>query len=923
DTVKQAELFGMIREHYGIPRQENLSLKDYPTIRHCVKFVMENKSQSKTQIEKQEIKTEKKIKVDEKRQIPTNTNVAVKEKLKIDVSTIIDQIKNKHTRHIRYVPVVREMPVKDEIIKKLDPARAALIIGENIELIKLFRTEFSKLGLNSIVITSTDTKIRDSYIVDFNNLKEVEELIKTLSSKYNISGIAYLMGMIEKSLDSNTNPFNDLKYYVMPLFLSAKYFASSLNNPTKDCSTFIIMTTNVDGGFGYLTKESYDPIYAAIYGVGLCLRKEHNKSVVKIIDFPKGYDMQSMVKRSFYEIQYSDLRCAVSYNLKGRRHTLLAIPCAINRKEEVFNLKKKKIIITGAGRGLGSLFAKIASYRWKSDIIIMDIINLNGDSAKFAEMSEKELIDYKNNVLTSELKKKYEKLTPVILEKEFGAIKDGANLYKTISEIESLGSKVYYYQCDLNDIEKFRQVIAEIKEKFGKVDGIIHFAGLERSKLVVDKTLDEFFLIFNTKANSAINFWKENIIKENGLWVMVSSVAGKFGNFGQTDYAAASDYISKFAINLYNKGARAFAIDMTAIANIGMGTRPGVEAFLKSQKVDFLYPEEVMNALADEISYGEFSEVIYSGSLGNLDLDKQLQYEENFPSGCLEKDNNLKFHFHEKIIQNSDSSGFKAQKKLSVESENYLLDHAINETPVFPGVMGLETFAQTVSAYIGNFPLKLNNIAFKLPIKLLKNKPIIINIEAQKSEDSINMKISSDFINSKGIKMGDTRIHFTADYLINQALEFKKVELPSIKNKYKTDKETIYKIYFHGPSFQVLDGIIDADRDSVLAVFKRPQKKLLGNKDFDYCFHPLVIEAMFQACGWRDLYNDNKMTLPDFIESVLIKDNKTDPDKLFVYSIFKGLNEYGRSVYDAWAFDESGQIFAQIINYVMIPINIL
>ncbi|MBI4656969.1 MAG: acyltransferase domain-containing protein, partial [Elusimicrobia bacterium] len=41
DTVKQAELFAMIREHYDIPRKENLSLKDYPTIRHCIKFVMD------------------------------------------------------------------------------------------------------------------------------------------------------------------------------------------------------------------------------------------------------------------------------------------------------------------------------------------------------------------------------------------------------------------------------------------------------------------------------------------------------------------------------------------------------------------------------------------------------------------------------------------------------------------------------------------------------------------------------------------------------------------------------------------------------------------------------------------------------------------------------------------------------------------
>ncbi|MBI5745327.1 MAG: acyltransferase domain-containing protein, partial [Elusimicrobia bacterium] len=43
DTVKQAELFAAIREHYDIPRKDNVSLKDYPTIRHCIKFVLENK----------------------------------------------------------------------------------------------------------------------------------------------------------------------------------------------------------------------------------------------------------------------------------------------------------------------------------------------------------------------------------------------------------------------------------------------------------------------------------------------------------------------------------------------------------------------------------------------------------------------------------------------------------------------------------------------------------------------------------------------------------------------------------------------------------------------------------------------------------------------------------------------------------------
>ncbi len=39
DTVKQAETFAAVREAYGIARQENLKLRDFPTLKHVVEFV--------------------------------------------------------------------------------------------------------------------------------------------------------------------------------------------------------------------------------------------------------------------------------------------------------------------------------------------------------------------------------------------------------------------------------------------------------------------------------------------------------------------------------------------------------------------------------------------------------------------------------------------------------------------------------------------------------------------------------------------------------------------------------------------------------------------------------------------------------------------------------------------------------------------
>src|SRR5579862_5407935 len=43
DTVKQAEMFAAIREIYSIPRDENRKLRDYPTLAHVIRFVLEKR----------------------------------------------------------------------------------------------------------------------------------------------------------------------------------------------------------------------------------------------------------------------------------------------------------------------------------------------------------------------------------------------------------------------------------------------------------------------------------------------------------------------------------------------------------------------------------------------------------------------------------------------------------------------------------------------------------------------------------------------------------------------------------------------------------------------------------------------------------------------------------------------------------------
>ena len=44
DTVKQAEMFASVRAAYNIPREENLKLRDFPTLAHVIQFARDKQN---------------------------------------------------------------------------------------------------------------------------------------------------------------------------------------------------------------------------------------------------------------------------------------------------------------------------------------------------------------------------------------------------------------------------------------------------------------------------------------------------------------------------------------------------------------------------------------------------------------------------------------------------------------------------------------------------------------------------------------------------------------------------------------------------------------------------------------------------------------------------------------------------------------
>ena len=992
DTVKQAELFAAMREHYGIAQQEGIQLKDYPTIRHCINFVLNSVNnaapaaqgaaapavepapaaqvapavetvaapapaaqpapaeQTPVQVAKPAFvskPTAEHIGKPADDALTTNPTAPIERHESLAERPEAPGYKGEHCheKKLRYVTMVADAPLTERENRRLSKDRTVLIFADNSALIKAYQEEFKELGVKTHVFTTLKTRSKNTTIVNWESYEETEKQLKEYAAEDpNIQGIVYLLGATVKKFDKKVSPHNELTKYVMPLFTALRVFEKGLSNRT-DADTFFAVNTKIDGNFGYTTKDEFNPIVGALTGGTTCYRKdvyERTGAISKLMDFEPETTPDEMAQMTMDEVLHGDMRLMIGTRQKVRS-TILSVPMRLDRSVKHFDLTGKTIIFTGSGRGIGAMLAQKIAAQYHSKIIILDIIEIQEKTPVWATMNEAELAALKKQMWEEMRADHTQKATPVMLERAFGRVKDSVTLYNNMQKLRDLGSEVEYYHCDVMNSSMMKEVCTKIKAKNSRVDGLIHFAGLERSKLIYDKDPMEYYRIFDVKATSFASFLANNVVKDKGFFAFASSIAGKYGNLGQSDYASANDYLAKSALSLSNQGYRAISIAMSAYKNVGMGVRAGVETFLRSNGVDFVDPEDGMQIFLDEIVYGRVPEIVLTGSLGRLDWDHQLLFEmdeigadQKFGS---DSSNNGSddgsqngggqtpaaepaaakdaTHFLGNVQKMEAGHELRGEKEFNLKADPYLADHAIEGTPYVPGVMGIETFMETANALMGKAPQGLEDVHFFLPIKLLRNRPQAVRIIGTSDGTQATMEIESDFINSKGVKMGNTRRHFTA-----KTLNAFTSTWDEVKNEIHLDvnaapvvtKEEIYKKYFHGPSFQVLGGILRVNEKESLAVYHttpKPQwpeaKTLLAN--------PMLIEAAFQCCGFQDMSVANKMTLPDGIKEVAVFKREVPPQTLYLYGVNKGLTADGKTLHDAYVFDEKGNVWVEIHGY--------
>ncbi len=138
-----------------------------------------------------------------------------------------------------------------------------------------------------------------------------------------------------------------------------------------------------------------------------------------------------------------------------------------------------------------------------------------------------------------------------------------------VRELELDQREAIALQANAADGSKAQEIVDAVVEKWEKLDILVNNAGIIRDGLLATMEEDNWLAVINTNLNSIYNYCHAAIrpmmSSRYGRIINISSVAARFGNSGQTNYAATKGGIEGFTRCLAKEVGRR-GITVNAIA---------------------------------------------------------------------------------------------------------------------------------------------------------------------------------------------------------------------------------------------------------------------------------------------------------------------------------------------------------------------
>lgn len=881
DTVKQAELFDTIREHYSIPRREDLILADYSTLTKVIQFVISSTAEMDQEDES----------------VPAESNLA-------------DEIDSEVTL-IRRVPRPILRPKLELCLPtgvSFSPGDKVLLFGSQNKLAHAFEQYLAALEVQPLLCSSVD---------------EIEQF-----SGEEMKGVFFLAGT------KKIGQFSSLDLEKLQKRLDQQIYALYRLMTGLQHLQFLIAVTKSDGQHGYGEGSQDLTLNGGITGFCKSVAREKADLLVKVVDFMQDADLGFIAEQTVREVSLDPTVVEVGRHGKERM-TVMALPEDRHKKPNLQLDSNTVFLISGGAGGISVPITKDLANRTHGTFILLGRTDLPDEDNPYLEQAITDRRGLKQRLI-AESDQENQKLTPAQIEKQLDKYAQQGRIRQVLEGIRSAGGKAEYLACDVMDAAAVNRVVSHVIDQYNKVDIFIHAAGIEKSRTLARKSEEEFRQVLEVKVIGFINLFSELIAQGNSLEAVqvFTSVAGRFGNPGQTDYAAANDLLCRWMPILEKEypETKFQALDWSAWAEVGMATRGFIPRAMVQAGIEMLPTAIAAPQVWHELTRGDSGEVVLAGKLGALEaqMDSSGGMDILKANEALRAGDPIHTMFSELTGLNL-SDGTHLEADLDPKNEAFLHDHELNGVPILPGVMGIEGFtvaARHIASVLGTegpgFNVsQLRQIRFEKPLKFYREEPRHITWKAQvvqrEGEMVADVKLSSILQNP----LGDAQIseHFSGQVVLEPTeilLPDSWQSIPEWRSDSYLSKEDIYKVYFHGPAFQVLAGVQRND-EYVLGKLQ-PDFTEGSNQLMQLSSHPMLIELCFQTAGVYEIGAKGKMCLPHSVGALRIYPNQVNGRNVYAFVKPRTILD-DEQVFDAWVVDEDGKVYLEIKDYRTVQLD--
>ncbi|KAJ5668938.1 Acyl transferase/acyl hydrolase/lysophospholipase [Penicillium macrosclerotiorum] len=135
-------------------------------------------------------------------------------------------------------------------------------------------------------------------------------------------------------------------------------------------------------------------------------------------------------------------------------------------------------------------------------------------------------------------------------------------------DLQELGCSPHLFMCDICDADQLKAVVAQCSESMPPIKGCIQGSMVLQDGAFAGMSFDDWNLAVRPKVRGSWNLHK---ILPDGMdfFVMLSSVAGIFGNRGQSNYAAGNTFQDALAVYRMSQGCNASSVNLGSVSNVG------------------------------------------------------------------------------------------------------------------------------------------------------------------------------------------------------------------------------------------------------------------------------------------------------------------------------------------------------------------